>query len=97
MTSTTPNSPLSAQATVAGDLRDGATLSDHSGPKIFVKGFKSPNDRCARAGPMNKGDRVSLMPFCLLCEAPLCPVDSRTNNGKTLEENRSRSVKTRLR
>src|SRR5208282_4175601 len=38
MTSTTPNSPLSAQATVAGDLRDGATLSGRAGPSEFALG-----------------------------------------------------------
>ena len=38
MTSVTPNSPLSAQATVAGDLRDGATLSGRAGPSEFALG-----------------------------------------------------------
>lgn len=57
MTSTTPNSPLSAQATVAGDLRDGATLSERAGPSEFALG--GPEEYGGTASGPNPYDLLS--------------------------------------
>ena len=57
MTSVTPNSPLSGQATVAGDLRDGATLSGRAGPSEFALG--GPEEYGGTASGPNPYDLLS--------------------------------------